>query len=44
MEIDGAIHDDKFKTIKDRSEMLRTMKENNLQKENEKMGEKIVTK
>ena len=44
MEIDGQIHDGKFKIIKDRSELLRTIKERNLQNENERTGEKIVNK
>jgi len=44
MEIDGNNHDEKFKIIKDRSDLLRNIKENNLQRENERFGEKIVNK
>lgn len=44
MEIDGFNHDVKFKITRDRSNLLRTLKENSLKKENERIGEKIVTK
>ena len=44
MEIDGNNHDIKFKIIRDRSNLLKTIRNNNLNKENERIGEKIVTK
>jgi hypothetical protein len=44
LEINGLIHDGKFKIIKDRSDLLRTIKENDLNRENERFGEKVVTK
>ena len=44
MEIDGKKHDSKFKVIKDRSSLLRTIKANNLQRENEQFGDLIVNK
>jgi len=44
MEINGQNHDEKFKIIKDRSDLLRNIKDKNLQKENEIIGEKILTK
>lgn len=44
MEIDGLKHDEKFKKIKDRSSLLRKIKAENLQKDNEKIGDFILNK
>lgn len=37
-------HDFKFRIIKDRSNLLKTLRENSLQRENERIGDKIVNK
>ena len=44
MEKMGKKHDEKFKIIKDRSNLLKNIQDLNLRKENEKMGDKIINK
>jgi hypothetical protein len=41
MELDGIRHDIRTKMLKDRSNNLKRIEEDNLKKENEKIGDKI---